>query len=209
MSFRFHFRGTDSCATAPGTTERACTGRSLYVNFLPSLVKISSSLPGFSSLKLPFYSHQTPSILLASLCIIIFAFFLYLPLWTLVYFPNAPLPPRLVRWIRYRSRPLFYFVGCISFLGFIFTLSIGLGYKLYFMGYISDFETWSRFALYRAGSRELKWVAEIGRGFDAIWTASVCAAMTVISINISLHNGLDERVEWPKDQKEINTFGGF
>ncbi|GAA5890102.1 hypothetical protein JCM16303_003442 [Sporobolomyces ruberrimus] len=206
---RLEYFVLNSCATAPGTTERVCTGRSLYVNFMPSLTMISPSLPGFSPLKLPFYSNQTPSILLSSLSIVIFSFILYLPLWTLVYFPHAPLPPRLVRWIRYRSRPLFYFVGIVSFLGFIFTLSIGLGYKLYFMGYIDDFTNWYKFGVYRSGSRDLVWVAEIGRGFDAVWTATVCSAMTVVSINISLHNGLEERVEWPKDQKEASTFGAF
>ncbi|GAA5899213.1 uncharacterized protein JCM6883_005148 [Sporobolomyces salmoneus] len=206
---RLEYFVLNSCATAPGTTDRNCTGRSLFVDFVPSLVQIGSALPGFSSLKLPFYSFQTPSIFLASLSIVITSFFLYLPLWTLVYFPHAPLPSRLVRWIRYHSRPLFYFAGIVSFLGFVFTLSIGLGYKLYFLGYIDDFENWYKFGIYRLGRKEIEWVAEIGRGFDAVWTASVCMAMTVVSINISLHNGLDERVEWPKDQKEMNTFGAF
>lgn len=170
---------------------------------------ISPSLPGFSALKLPFYSHQTPSIMLTSLCVLVLSLLLYLPLWTLVYFPHTPLPPRLLKFIRYHSRPLFYLTGAISFLGFIFTLSIGIGYKLWFLSFMIDFETFYKFGVYRTGSSELVWNATIGRGFDAVWAATVCAAMTVVGINISLHNGLDERVEWPKDLKEPNTFGGY
>lgn len=202
---------TDSCSISPGTTERICTGRSLYADFVPSLVRISSALPGFSPLKLPFYSFQTPSIFLASLSLVATSFFLYLPLWTLVYFPHTRLlPRRVVQWIRFRSSRLFYIVGVVSFLGFIFVLSIGLGYMLYFMGYIQDFAQWYQFGLYRMGQKEVLWVAEIGPGFGAVWAATVCSGMTVVSINISLHNGLDERVEWPKDSKDtVNTFGAF
>ncbi|GAA5961296.1 hypothetical protein JCM3765_002904 [Sporobolomyces pararoseus] len=207
---RLEYYVLNSCAISPGTAERVCTRRSLYVDFVPSILKISSSLPGFSSLKLPFHSYQTPSILLTSLSILIFSFLLYLPLWTLVYFPNAPFPPQLVRWIRYRSRPLFYLVGIFSFLAFIFTLSIGIGYKCWFLAFLLDFKAFVQFGAYQAGAKDSNWVTEIGSGFDAIWAATVCEALTVIAINISLHNGLDERVEWPKDQKEnVNTFGAF
>ncbi|GAA6011817.1 hypothetical protein JCM11491_000760 [Sporobolomyces phaffii] len=209
-SGRLDYYVLNSCATAPNTTQRHCTPRSLYANFLPSLTRISPSLPGFSSLKLPFYSFQTPSIILSSLSLVVLSLFLYLPLWTLVYFSHTRvLPPRLVRWIRYHSRPLFYLTGIVAFLGFVFTLSIGLGYKLYFLSYMEDFTNWYKFGVYTLGQKELRWHAEIGRGFDAVWAASVCAAMTVISINISLHNGLDERVEWPKDVKLASTFGAL
>ncbi|GAA5923461.1 uncharacterized protein JCM15063_003655 [Sporobolomyces koalae] len=200
---------TNSCAVTPGRTERVCTARSLYANFVPSLTMISSSLPGFSALKLPFYSDQTPSIMLTSLCLLIFSLVIYLPLWILAYFPNARLPPRFVRFVRYKSRPLFYLTGVFSFLGFIFILSIGIGYNLYFIGFIRDFDTYYRFGVLQTGSNGFVWTAEVGDGFGAVWAATTCAALTVIGIKISLHNGLDEKVEWPKDLKDANAYGMY
>ncbi|GAA6059883.1 hypothetical protein JCM10212_007088 [Sporobolomyces blumeae] len=196
----------NSCAIAPGSTTRTCTSRSLVANFLPSLTTISPDLPGFSALKLPFYSHQTPSIMLSGLVLLVVSLLVYLPLWTLVYFPNAPVPGPVVRFIRYRAKPLFCVSGVLTFLGFVFALSIGIGYKLYMMGFRQDFHNWYRFGVYASGTKDLRWHAELGPGFDAIWASTVCSALTVVGINISLHNGLDERVEWPKDAKE-NLYG--
>ncbi|GAA5973224.1 hypothetical protein JCM21900_003894 [Sporobolomyces salmonicolor] len=191
----------NSCAVTPGTTERICPSRSTMVNFVPSLAMISSSLPGLSAAKLPFFSHQTPSIFLSSVVLLLAALIIYIPLWTLVYFPSARLPGFLVRFYRYHARNLFYFSGILSFVSFILTVTIGVGYKLFLMGFASDFNTWYMFAIFETGSTTLDWSAEIGSAFDLVWAASTFTALTVISINIALHNGLDEKVEWPADEK--------
>ncbi|GAA5866374.1 hypothetical protein JCM1840_001291 [Sporobolomyces johnsonii] len=191
----------NSCAVTPGTTERICTGRSTRVDFTSSLAMISSSLPGLSAVKLPFFSHQTPSIFLSSIVILLAALLIYIPLWTLVYFPSAPLPGFLVRFYRYHARNLFYLSGILSFVSFILTVTIGVGYKLFLMGFASDFRTWYMYAVYETGSTTFAWTAEIGRAFDLVWAASTFTALTVIAVNISLHNGLDEKVEWPADEK--------
>lgn len=197
-------RLTDSCAVVPGSTERYCESPAIYANFLPSLTRISSFLPGLASVKLPFFSHQTTAIFVASTVLLAASFLAYLPLWILVYFPRTRLlPPPFVRFVRYHSRRAFDLAGALVFISFILHVTIGLGYQLYLIGFRDDFTRWLQFGAYSLGSAQVEWTARIGRGFDIVWVGCTCEALLVIAIKVSLHNGLDERVEWPEgDSKE-------
>ncbi|GAA5897425.1 hypothetical protein JCM6882_001883 [Rhodosporidiobolus microsporus] len=191
----------NSCVRAPGSTSYDCTRRSLNVDFTTSVVPILSSLPGVSSLKLPQFSDQTPSIMVTTVCLLFAALVIYIPLWILAYFPRAALPTPVVRFYRYFAYKLYLLVGTLAFIGFIFAVTIGVGYKLFLMGYRDDFKLYYRFAVYASGSSDMRWEAHLGSGFDLIWAASTFAGATVVATNIALHNGMDERVEWPEQAK--------
>lgn len=195
---------TDSCATAPGSETRHCQPPAIFADFLPSLTRISSYLPGLAAVKLPFYSHQTTAIFLSSTVLLGASFLVYLTLWTLVYFPRTRVLPALyVRFARYYARRLFDLVGALVFVSFILHVTIGLGYQLYLIGFRDDFARWLQFGAYSLGSKDVDWVARLGKGFNLVWVGCTCEALLVIAIKVSLHNGLDERVEWPDgDSKE-------
>ncbi|BGP36506.1 hypothetical protein JCM10449v2_000407 [Rhodotorula kratochvilovae] len=194
-----------SCAVAAGSTTRTCTPLSTAVDFLPSLTTISPSLLGFSALQLPFHSRQTPAIFLSSLLFLAVALLLYAPLWTLSYFPHAPLPRLLVRLCRYSAANLFAASGLFAFLSFLFTLTIGIGTLLQAQAAAADFSAAYRYgAVSAAAFAEIarpSWVPELGRGFDLVWAASGLSAGAMLAVKISLHNGLDERVEWPEEKR--------
>lgn len=200
---------TGSCAVAPGTTERICTSSSLHVDFMPSILRISDQVPGFAALKLPLKSNQTPSIVVSSIIILGAALLVYLPLWTLAYFPEAPLPARAVKFVRFYARRLFQLVGVLSFLSMLMTFTIGLGYKLLLMGSVEDFNAWIAYAGWQGLIREgaTRWTASIGsHAFDLFWLSTVCQALVTFGVKVALHNGLDESVEWPGDSKSSANY---
>ncbi|BGP12535.1 hypothetical protein JCM10213_007621 [Rhodosporidiobolus nylandii] len=188
----------NACVTPSNSSTITCLPRSLHVNFVPAITPILPALPGMSSLKLPVVSDQTPSIFVATLVILFAAFLLYLPLWILAYYPYAPLPPPMVRFYRYYARKLYQAVAALAFVGFILATTIGVGYKLFMMGYRDDFSLYYRYGTYATGSNVLAWEAHLGDGYDLVWAAATWAGLTVIAMNIALHNGMDERVdpEW-------------
>ncbi|GAA5980971.1 hypothetical protein JCM10908_003935 [Rhodotorula pacifica] len=201
---RLDYYVLNSCATAPETTKRYCEAPAIFANFLPSLTRISSYLPGLSSVKLPFFSHQTTAIFVSSTVLLAASLLVYLPLWILAYFPHTRLFPRFfVRFARYHSRRLFDLAGILVFISFILHITIGLGYQLYLIGFRDDFKRWLQFGAYSLGSADVDWVARLGNGFQLVWVGCACEALLVIAVKVSLHNGLDERVEWPEgDSKE-------
>lgn len=198
----------DSCAVAAGSTKTSCTPYEMNNDFLPSLTTISPHLLGFSALQLPMYSRQTPSIFLASFLFLVASLLVYLPLWTLAYFPHTRLvPPVAVRFMRYYASRLFALVGLLACLAFLFTLTIGVGYLLQLARYASDFA-----AAYRHGalSRGLpheyvdpSWTAHLGGGFTLVWVSTAFSGLLVLAVQVSLHNGLDERVEWPNGVADV------
>jgi hypothetical protein len=195
----------DSCAISPGTTKRYCEPPAIHADFLPSLTRISDYLPGLSAVKLPFFSHQTTAIFVSSAVVLAASFAVYLPLWTLAYFPRSRvLPKPVVRFVRYHARRLFDLAGILVFLSFILHVTIGLGYQLYLIGFRDDFKRWLQFGAYSIGAAQVDWVARLGNGFQLVWVGCTCEALLVIAVKVSLHNGLDERVEWPagSDSKE-------
>ena len=195
----------DSCAISPGTTQRYCESPAIRADFLPSLTRISDYLPGLSSVKLPFFSHQTTAIFVSATVLLAASFAVYLPLWTLAYFPRARvLPKPVVRFVRYHARRLFDLAGILVFVSFILHVTIGLGYQLYLIGFRDDFKRWLQFGAYSIGAAKVDWVARLGNGFQLVWVGCACEALLVIAVKVSLHNGLDERVEWPAggDSKE-------
>lgn len=198
----------DSCSIAPGRTQRICTPRSANVDFMPSILRVSDAMPGMSALRLPFRSEQTPAIFFSALAACLFSFLLYIPLWTLAYFPDAPLPTAMVKSIRFYSRRLFEIVGVFSFIGMIFTFTIGLGYKLLLVAAAGDFNAWILYASkngFLVDGATL-WRAGTGEGFNLVWASTVFQALATIGIKAALHNGLDERVEWPRDTKQNSEY---
>ncbi|GAA6051694.1 hypothetical protein JCM3770_001231 [Rhodotorula araucariae] len=202
---RLDYHIFQSCAVAPGSTKRTCTPLRVLVNFLPSLTTISPSLLGFSALQLPFHSRQTPAIFLSSLVFLAVSLALYAPLWTLAYFPHAPLPRPVVRLCRYSAGTLFAASGTLAFLSFIFTLTIGLGLLLQAQDAARAFAAAYRYgAVSTAAFAEIahpRWVARAGTdGFALVWAATALSGAATLAIKVSLHNGLDERVEWPDEK---------
>ncbi|KWU46822.1 hypothetical protein RHOSPDRAFT_31643 [Rhodotorula sp. JG-1b] len=202
---RLDYYVLNSCAISPGTTQRYCESPAIRADFLPSLTRISDYLPGLSSVKLPFFSHQTTAIFVSATVLLAASFAVYLPLWTLAYFPRARvLPKPVVRFVRYHARRLFDLAGILVFVSFILHVTIGLGYQLYLIGFRDDFKRWLQFGAYSIGAAKVDWVARLGNGFQLVWVGCACEALLVIAVKVSLHNGLDERVEWPAggDSKE-------
>ncbi|GAA5997383.1 uncharacterized protein JCM10292_000222 [Rhodotorula paludigena] len=205
---RLDYHILNSCAVAAGSTKTRCTPYEMNNDFLPSLTTISPNLLGFSALQLPMYSRQTPSIFLTSFLFLVASLLVYLPLWTLAYFPRTRLvPPVAVRFMRYYASRLFALVGLLACLAFLFTLTIGVGYLLQLARYASDFA-----AAYRHGalSRGLpheyvdpSWTAHLGGGFTLVWVSTAFSGLLVLAVQISLHNGLDERVEWPHGVADV------
>ncbi|GAA5866285.1 hypothetical protein JCM3774_006602 [Rhodotorula dairenensis] len=201
---RLDYYVLNSCAIAPGTTERHCEAPAIRANFLPSLTRISSYLPGLSAVKLPFYSHQTTAIFLSATVLLATSLAIYVPLWTLAYFPRARALPKFVtRFVRYHARNLFHLAGLLNLISFVLHVTIGLGYQLYMIGFRDDFKRWLQFGAYSVGTAGVDWTVRLGKGFHLVWAGCAFEALLVIAIKVSLHNGLDERVEWPTgDSKE-------
>ncbi|BGO96546.1 hypothetical protein RTBOTA2_000444 [Rhodotorula toruloides] len=198
-SGRLDYYIMNACSTTPDSTKRVCDSRAVSASFAGALSRVGTYLPGFASLKLPFYSRQTPAIFLSALVLLIASFLVYLPLWTLAYFPTTrTIPAPVVRFYRYYCSKLFLLSALFAFASFILTITIGIGYKLYMLAYVDDFTDWYALAVYKTGSKTINWTAQVGKGFDLVWAASTFQALIVVALNISLHNGLDERVEWPE-----------
>lgn len=197
-----------SCARSPGTTERICTTPSLYISYMPSILLISDQIPGFAALKLPLESVQTPSIVLSAVVLLGTALLVYLPLWTLAYFPKAPLPAPIVKFIRFYARRLFQVIGVLTFIAMIFTFTIGLGFKLLLMAAVEDFNAWISYAGWQGLVKDgtTQWVAEIGGAFDLLWVSTVCQALVALAVKVALHNGLDEKIEWPSESKSSTDY---
>ncbi|GAA6006647.1 hypothetical protein JCM10207_005003 [Rhodosporidiobolus poonsookiae] len=191
----------NACGTASGSTERYCTPHSSMVNFSPAISKILPLLPGVSAFKLPLFSEQTPSIFITTLALYLASLVVYLPFWTLAYFPAAPLPSPIVRFYRYFSRKILFLAGAFAFCGFVFATTIGVGYKLYLMGFADDFAAWYCVSVFQSGSRDVRLHASVGSGFDYVWAAAAFGGLNVIASNVAMHNGLDERVMWPEQQR--------
>lgn len=177
---------------------------------MPSIIRVSHAMPGMSSLRLPFRSEQTPSILLSGVMACFASFLLYLPLWSLAYFPHStPLPAGLIKTIQFHSRKVFQAVGVLSFVGMIITFTIGLGNKLLMTAAVSDFNAWIKYAT-RNGALvggATAWRATCDTaGHNLIWASTAFQILATIGIQMALHNGLDERVERPDDSKQHDDY---
>lgn len=195
---------TGACAIAPNTTVRICQPRAINVDFTPSLLLISPAVPGFAILKLPFASSQTPGVFLAALISHSLSLLLFLPAWTLAYFPSFPFPTFLTTFIRDYARRIYQLSGVLAFTSMILTVTIGMGYKLLLLAARQQFNLWIQQAylarLVVPGTTN--WYAETGGAFDIIWAAVVLQAFTALGANVALHNGLDERIEKGTDGDE-------
>ena len=198
---------TEACATASGSTRRMCTPLAIKVDFVPALTTVSPFLLGFSSLQLPFRSTQTPSIFLSSLVFLVVSALLYVPLWTLAYFPHAPLlPSPVVRLARYSAATVFDLSGLFALLSFVFTLTIGVGVLLQSQGAAYNFTQAYRYGALASPATVTQlaspaWVPQIGGGFRVVWAACTFSGLAVLAVKVSVFNGMDERVEWPADEK--------
>lgn len=196
----------EACAIASGSTKRMCTPLSLQVNFIPALTTVSPDLLGFSSLQIPFRSHQTPAVFVSSLVFLVVSILVYVPLWTLAYFPHARLPSPVVRLARYSAATLFDISGMFALLSFLFTLTIGVGLLVQAQDAAYKFAAAYRYGALSSPATVAQvanpaWVPETGGGFSLVWAACAFSGLAVLAIKCSVHNGMDERVEWPADEK--------
>ncbi|KAM0793396.1 hypothetical protein ACM66B_000848 [Microbotryomycetes sp. NB124-2] len=195
----------NSCATQPDNLARICTPRSLRVSFLPSMAQVTDFMPGVVAVQLPFESTEAPPVVVtASICLFL-SLLLYITLWMLTFYPHTKLLPRaFVDFARYRARQLFLVTGSLSFVAAILTTTISLGLKLYFIGYRNKInqtmQLASMYGYVRGGATV--WRAELGPGFDIMWASTAMQILTVLAVNVALRYGIDERVEWPKDEKD-------
>ncbi|GAA5838490.1 hypothetical protein JCM9279_003260 [Rhodotorula babjevae] len=195
-----------ACATASGSTRRMCTPLAVKVDFVPALTTVSPSLLGFSSLQLPFRSTQTPSVFISSLVFLVVSTLLYVPLWTLAYFPHARLPSPVVRLARYSAATVFDLSGLFALLSFVFTLTIGVGVLLQSQGAAFNFTQAYRYGALASPATVAQlanpeWVPQIGGGFKVVWAACTFSGLAMLAVKVSVFNGMDERVEWPADEK--------
>ncbi|KAK4057637.1 hypothetical protein OIO90_001284 [Microbotryomycetes sp. JL221] len=199
----------NSCATVPGAAQRMCTPRSFRVDYMPSLLKVSDYIPGVVAVQIPFASTEAPPILLTAIILLFLSLALYFILWLLAFYPaNHILPGRLVRFARYRSRQLFWVTGGLSFASTVLTLTISLGYKLYFIGYRNKInQTMQVAAAYgMVRGTATVWRATLGSGFDILWVSTAFQVLTVLAVNVAMRYGMDEKVEWPEDTKENDAW---
>lgn len=195
---------TGACGIAPNTTLRICQPRALNVDFTPSLTLIAPGVPGFAILKLPFASSQTPAVFLAAFIAHLLSLVLFLPAWTLAYFPSFPFPTPLTTLIRDHARRFYQAAGVLAFTAMILTITVGMGYKLLLLAATNQFNLWIQQAFF-AGlvvPGTTNWYAETGGAYDLVWAAVVMQAFTALGANVALHNGLDERIEKGTDGDE-------
>ncbi|GAA6031999.1 hypothetical protein JCM8097_003381 [Rhodosporidiobolus ruineniae] len=196
---RLDYYPLDSCVTVPGSTAYTCTSPSTTVHYSKSVVPLLPHLPPLVVLKMPMTESQIPAVFVTTLTLLCASLLLYLPLWTLAYFPYTRLiPTPIVKLYRFFPRTLYQISGGFSFAAFAFASTIGVAFKLYLMAARDDFILYYRYGQYAAGSTKIAWEAHLGDGFDLVWAASTFAGLSVIAVNIALHNGFDERVEWPE-----------
>ncbi|KAI5478558.1 hypothetical protein MNV49_004817 [Pseudohyphozyma bogoriensis] len=187
-----------SCATGPNSTDYICTKRRVFVDFTQSLEIIRSAVPGFAILQLPFYSNQSQCIFLSGFCFILASFALYLPLWTLAYFPDTRMPRPIKNFLRFWPKYLLTGVGALSFLSMLFTITIGMGWRLLLVAYSDSFYSYVKNAFYTGANAAgtTMWTIEHGHpAFSLIWAATFFLAVVTIGINVALHNGLDLTIE--------------
>jgi hypothetical protein len=187
-----------SCATPSNSTEYICTPRSINANFVPSLGLISTSIPGYAALKLPFHSTQTPLVFLCASISLVLSFLLYIPAWIGAYAPHL-LVGNSSNLVKDFGRRLYQLAGGLAFVSMILTVTIGLGYKLLLLSAVDTFTVGLRtaFLLHQDGGAGITggWEAHVGQGFDMVWVTVVGQALVVIGIKAALHNGIDERIE--------------
>lgn len=185
----------DACSVTSDTAVRECTPRSLNANFVPALIRVSPTLPGFSVLQLPFRSSQTPAIFLSALVCLLLSLLVFLPVWTVYHFPSAPLPRGLLRIVRYYPSYFYQLAAVLSGAAFTVSLTIGIGYELYMLTFGQVFQNWVALGVYE-GMGTSEWVFEVGDAFDYVYTAVAFQALLTISTVCSLHNGFDETIEY-------------
>lgn len=166
-------------------------------------------MPAALTIKLPLESTEAPSILITSIALLFASLVVYIPMWTLAYYPHTrALPRQFVKFARFYSRRLFLASGALAFASTVFTLTISLGWKLYLMGHKQEFNEYMQVAptygWLQGGATA--WRAELGNGFDVLWASTALQILTLISLNIALRYGIDEKVEWPADSKEDGTW---
>ncbi len=179
----------------PGSTERVCNPRSVHADFVPSLIRVSSTLPGFSVLQLPFRSMQTPVIFITAFVCMLLSLLVFLPVWTVFHFPQALLPRGLLRIVRFYPAYFYQLAALLSGASFIITLTIGIGYELYMLTFAAGFINYVALGLYY-GVGTMKWTMVVGNGFNFVYTATAFQALLTISTVCSLHNGFDETIEY-------------
>ncbi|KAM0755781.1 hypothetical protein T439DRAFT_344799 [Meredithblackwellia eburnea MCA 4105] len=187
-----------ACATVPGESVRTCGPRSIDANFTPSIVKISQYLPGYSTLALSFRSRENQGVYFASFLCFVISLMLFTPLWILYYFPEIPYPSRVTKFMRYHPKRIFQVSGAFAFISWLFLVTIGIGYKLSTMNTVLGFNI-VMYDTYRAGyigdNGTSIWEATLGTGFDMVWVAMVGSSLTMISIQVILHNYIYEKIE--------------
>lgn len=196
-----------SCVIAPGSTERICSSQSINANFIPSLVTISPSVPGYAVLQLPLRSMQTPCIFVSALVCLLVSFLIFLPVWLVYNFPHVPLPRRVLRLVRFYPTKFYELSALTSGTAFVVTLTIGIGYELYMDTFGTGFTTYIQVATFEGLTTDTsgQWVFEMGSAFRYVWAAAAFQALLTFSSVASLHNGFDEAIEY-QDVKILDPY---
>ncbi|KAK4701447.1 hypothetical protein P7C70_g4781, partial [Phenoliferia sp. Uapishka_3] len=191
-----------SCAITPNSTVKMCTSSAISADFTPSLIAISTGLPGFAVMNLPFRSVQSQTVFVVSLVLFITSFLFYLPVWTLYNFPSTRLPRPIMRLLRFYPKWFYQIASALSFIAMCFIVSIGVGYKLLMLAYLNAFNQ-ALLEAYEAGlvgvGGTTLWDGAVGPGFDLVWAGCVFVGLTTVGIHISLHQCDYEKIERYED----------
>ncbi|KAL8286197.1 hypothetical protein RQP46_004685 [Phenoliferia psychrophenolica] len=206
-----NFNILNSCFIAPNTTARHCTSYSLNADFTPTLIAISPSLPGYSVMALPFRSVQSQAIFVTSLVLFGLSFLLFLPVWILFYFPRTVIVhARVTHFIRFYPKQFYELSGAAAFSAMVLAMSIGIGYRLLFTGYLDAFNSAQvEYAATLGGRAQVAaflegtvgadgasyWKGEFGKGFDLVYVAIVLMGLTAGGIQIAIHQQLHDKIE--------------
>lgn len=158
-------------------------------------------MPGFTVLSLPIRSPQTPVLFLTAFTCILVSFAVYMPIWTLAFFPTAfdrVVPRRVLSFARFYPKAFHQVAGVLAFASMIFTIVIGLGWKLQLITYRNTFEQALQLAVLEGQvgvDGTTLWEATIGKGFELVWATCVFVAIAAFAVQVSIHQGVHERVD--------------
>lgn len=115
-------------------------------------------------------------------------------------------PRKLKNSIRDNPRRWYQVAGVLSFISFVFTLTIGVGYKLFLSASIISFSDAINYALLAgdisSAAGTTGWNATIGEAFKLVWISSVLQALTTLGMNVALHNRIDLVIERGGEEKQ-------
>lgn len=137
------------------------------------------------------------------------SFVVFILPWSLAYFPKLPYPRFLKKSILDNSKRWYTTAGILAFTSFVITLTIGIGYQLYFIAANSIFTEAIFYAL-AVGDIGLNgstgWAGALGNGFRYVWIASALQGATVVGINIALHNRINLIIERGGEEKRSQNY---